>query len=157
MPQAWCIVPQNRSQKAFDGEGARLYGGRWNSPGQPAVYLGGSRALAALELLVHLNPARQRITYLRFAVAIPNNLIDHLDPKKLPQHFGKSCSTDPLTQTLGDKWLRACTRPSLRIPSAIIPEESNYLLNPQHPDFPLIKISPPEPFAFDPRLITSSQ
>ena len=153
MPEAWRIVPAARASNAFNGEGARLYGGRWNRPGHRAVYLGGSRALAALELLVHINPTHQRLLYLRFTVRIPSGLVERLDETALPDDFGHGGPIDPRTQAIGDDWLRGATKPVLRVPSAIIPEEPNYLLNPSHPDFPQIAITEPERFAFDPRLI----
>ena len=155
MPQAWRIVPRNRAEAAFDGEGARLFGGRWNSPGRAAVYLAGSRALAALEMLVHLNStAAQKIPYARFQVEIPDKFIEEWERSSTALKDILGPSINPISQVAGDEWLQEGIKPVLRIPSAVIPEEPNYLLNPRHPSFPSLKISEPEPFAFDPRLVS---
>jgi RES domain-containing protein len=153
MVEVWRLVPGNRAVQAFDGEGARLYGGRWNSPGLPVVYTGGSRALAALEILVHLGPAQRTTTFLRFTVQIPPLLIDSLPPDVSPEDYRQHAAISPETQALGDHWLRHGQRPVLKVPSVIIPEEPNYLINPRHPDLSRIRIGSPEPFAFDLRLL----
>jgi len=75
MMTAWRIVPEQWAATAFDGEGARLHGGRWNSPGKPAVYLADTRALAALEVLVHLNPAMAALRYQMIEVSFPPSLV----------------------------------------------------------------------------------
>ncbi len=150
MLRAWRIVAARWAHAAFDGEGARRYGGRWNSPGRPAIYLAGSRALAALETLVHLGPgvaAKQR--FVRFEVSLPEALIADCDVE--PISFKPF--VEAATQSLGDRWLEQKREVALRVPSAVIPEEHNYLLNPRHPAYPQLAIGPPEPFAFDPRLI----
>ena len=111
MVQAWRIVAVRWADQAFDGEGAQRYGGRWNSPGRPAVYLAGSRALAALETLVHLSPgvaARQE--FIRFELAIPTALIDRID--QAPDHLTPYVGAE--TQTIGDRWLDAASGLVLR-------------------------------------------
>ncbi|WP_269524669.1 RES family NAD+ phosphorylase [Coraliomargarita parva] len=145
-------MPAARANHAFDGEGAQRFGGRWNSLGLPAVYLAESRALAALETLVHLNDLAQRISFVRFKVEIPEKLLASPELSQL-RPFLKSASILPQTRAFGDTWLRAGAQPALRIASAIIPEEFNYLLNPLHPDFDRVRIGKAEPFAFDPRLL----
>lgn len=150
MLRGWRIVAARWADAAFDGEGARRYGGRWNSPGHAAVYLAGSRALAALETLVHLSPgvaARQE--FMRFEVSLPKSLVHQLkqDPGSLTPFVGAE------TQAMGDRWLKDASGLALCVPSAVIPEEHNYLLNPRHPKFAQLKIGPPEPFAFDLRLL----
>lgn len=150
MIRSWRIVSARSAKSAFDGEGARLYGGRWNFPGKPAIYVAGSRALAALETLVHMSPgiaARQK--FIRFEVRIPKSLVNQLDkaPSTYPPFVGAE------TQATGTGWLDTANGLALRVPSAVIPEEHNYLLNPAHPQFNEIKIGKPEPFAFDSRLI----
>ncbi len=152
MVRAWRIVPQKHADTAFDGEGARLYGGRWNSPGRPAVYLAGSRALAALEVLVHLNQTMPRMRYVMFEVSIPDNMIESVQLKPLIPTLA-SPTILPSTQEAGDVWLKEGRSPALRIASAVIPQESNFLLNPLHPKFSRIQIGSPQAFAFDPRLL----
>lgn len=154
MITAWRIVPEQRADSAFDGEGARLYGGRWNSPGHAAVYLAESRALAALETLVHLSPGPQRITYMLFEVSFAPALVTEIDLEPFGDAI-RSTTILPGTRHAGDSWLARGSTPVLRVASAIIPEEANYLLNPAHPKFPRITIGPPRHFAFDPRLLQS--
>ena len=151
MVSAWRIVAARWADTAFDGEGARRYGGRWNSPGRPAIYLAGSRALAALETLVHMSPrvaARQK--FVRFEVSLPKSLVAPLDGKPR-HHLEPFVGTE--TQKTGDRWLEAGDGAALAVPSAVIPEEPNYLLNPVHPQFNEVEINEGEAFAFDPRLL----
>lgn len=145
----WRIVKKKYAATAFDGEGARLFGGRWNSRGTRVVYVSSSRSLAALETLVHLNPP---VLFEFVAIAIE---IDHRLVKKvttLPPDW-KEEPPGPSTQQIGDRWVAGARSVALELPSAIVPGESNYLLNPIHPDFKACAIRPPEPFSFDPRLL----
>jgi len=154
MVRAWRIVVARWADAAFDGEGARRYGGRWNSPGKTAIYLAGSRALAALETLVHLSPSvAARQEFMRFEVRLPQPHVNQLerDPGSFTPFVGAE------TQAIGDRWLNNTSGLALCVPSSVIPEEHNYILNPRHPKFAQIEIGPPEPFAFDPRLIESSR
>jgi len=152
MMTAWRIVPEQWAATAFDGEGARLHGGRWNSPGKPAVYLADTRALAALEVLVHLNPAMAALRYQMIEVSFPPSLVQSIDLAALGEAL-TSPSVQPATQHAGDAWLNEAAAPVLQVCSAIISEEPNYVLNPKHPNFSKIKIGAARPFAFNPRLI----
>ena len=151
MISAWRIVRAHRAGNAFDGEGARLFGGRWNPVGFPAVYLADTRALAALETLVHTEAAQRSVRYVRFAVSFPKQLVAIADLDDLAGALA-SPMVSPRTQAVGQAWLEAGPHPVLEVRSAIIPEEPNYLLNPNHPKFNRVKIGQPEHFAFDPRL-----
>jgi RES domain-containing protein len=151
MPSSWRIVLERFSSDAFTGEGARLFGGRWNSPGQAVVYTASSRSLAVLEMLVHLDGPQLLSSYLLYETAFPDSLVTELAAGELPSDW----RDDPAprsTQSMGDGWLRKAASAVLRVPSVLIPEESNYLLNPNHPDFNSIRISAPQKFAFDPRM-----
>ncbi len=151
MLQAWRIVTRRWAETAFDGEGARLYGGRWNSPGHAVVYLADSRSLAALESLVH-HPGIPDLGYVRFPVRFKSSLVESISTTGLEACI-RSLVVAPKTQAVGDQWLRHSRKPILKVPSAIIPEEFNYLLNPAHPKFHQIQIEAAEGFAFDPRLV----
>lgn len=151
MARGWRIVPENRANDAFLGEGARLYGGRWNSPGVAIVYGSQNKSLAALEQLVHFNP----ITPNRFKVfqfQFPDSLIESVLLRNLPKGWRQE-PPPPFTQQLGNVWARELRSAVLAIPSIIIPDELNYLLNPAHPDFKTITIGKPENFSFDARLL----
>ncbi len=152
MITAWRIVQAQWAGRAFDGEGARLYGGRWNPEGLPVVYLADTRALAALETLVHAEGSLHKVRYLRYAVTFPRQLVEVADLTEVEDALS-SLIVSPRTQAVGRDWLERAKQPVLEVRSAIIPEEANYLLNPRHPKFDRIKIGKEESFAFDPRLI----
>ncbi|MBI5479216.1 MAG: RES family NAD+ phosphorylase [Deltaproteobacteria bacterium] len=152
MITAWRIVKARHVADAFSGEGARLYGGRWNHRGTPLVYLGGSQALAALELFVHLGPSGGGLRFVAIRVDVPRDVrIRALRPRDLPPSWREQPPSDE-TKDLGTKWARRGATVVLRVPSVIVPAESNYLLNPAHPDFAKLVIGAREPFALDPRM-----
>lgn len=150
--KAYRIVSPRWAGSALSGEGARLYGGRWNSAGRPVVYLAGSRALAALEMLVHLTTSESRKKpYLLIQVEIPSNHILKMPRNSLPSGW-RATPPDTTSQQIGNNWLEASTSLAMFVPSTIIPEETNLLLNPAHPDFRVVGTGSPNPFQFDPRL-----
>jgi RES domain-containing protein len=125
-----------------------MYGGRWNPPGMPAIYVASSRALAVLEILAHYAVLPR--DFVMTPVRIPRRVrIRELPRDMLPENWHKP-ATMHLTQLLGEASLSDTA--VLRVPSAIIPEENNYVLNPEHPDFYNIEFLPPMPFYFDARL-----
>lgn len=135
---------------AFDGEGARIAGGRWNSPGTRVVYTAGTIALAALEMLVHLDRAAPLAAYVVFTCTFDDSLV--ADPGALPEEWSVLPTTAD-ARRVGDVWSHGLASAILRVPSAVIAEEHNYLLNPLHRDFNKIDISEPRAFSFDPRLV----
>jgi RES domain-containing protein len=152
MPEGWRIVRVERAAAAFSGEGAAAAGGRWNTPGTPVVYLSEHKSLAALETLVHLS-RHAAVRFVFFRVGLPTKVIERFSWK----HLSAQWTQEPPraeTQAVGDIWVRENRSAVLAVPSVIIPDEFNYLLNPAHPDFRIIVIGKPEPFAFDPRLLT---
>ena len=151
MITAWRITKAKHAATAFDGEGAKLEGGRWNSPGLPVVYVAENAALAAIEMLVHLDPSILP-AYVRIPCTFTDTLVMTLDRDTLPPNW-KSSPAPPELQQLGDAWLKSASSAVLEVPSAIIELESNYLLNPSHPDFAAIEIGAPFPFDFDLRLL----
>ena len=152
MLEAWRIVKEKHAATAFYGEGAAKAGGRWNSRGVLVVYTSGTRSLAALETLVHLNPPLV-FKYVAFRLEFDDALVEQVSLKKLPLDW-QAEPPPPSTKAIGDAWVRAARSAVLVLPSVIIPGESNYLLNPAHPDFKRISIGKPERFALDPRLLT---
>jgi RES domain-containing protein len=148
---AWRIVKRRHARTAFDGEGARLYGGRWTSPGRRAVYSSATIALATLEMLVHLGSVEVLAAYTLFEVSFSDDLVQRLDPKRLPANWKAYPAPDEL-RALGDTWLDAGHTPILRVPSAIVGVEFNYVLNPDHKQFRRITIGPARPYRIDRRL-----
>ena len=152
MPTGWRIVKSRYRHHAFDGEGARLYGGRWNAPGVAVVYTAESIALAVLEILVHLESEAQLRGYELGSVSFEEALVDSLDLERLPSRWRRSPGS-PALQQIGTEWIAGGSSAILEVPSVITGErERNYLLNPSHPDFLQVGLSAPEPFWIDPRL-----
>lgn len=151
MKRAWRIVKKDHAATAFSGEGARRFGGRWNSPGTSVVYTSGTLALAALETLVHLNPP-VRLEYVAIPLDFDDAWVQKLKLSDLPADWTEE-PPPPSTQILGDRWVKQARSAILELPSAIVRIEPNYLLNPAHPDFRKVRIGKAMPFAFDPRLL----
>ena len=151
MADAWRIVKARHAATAFSGEGAAKTGGRWNSRGVRVVYTSGTKALATLESLVHLNPP---VTFSLVAIPLtfPESLVETYSIADLPPDW-RSQPPPPSTQSIGDVWVAEARSAILALPS-VITGEPNYLLNPAHPDFANIQIGHPEPFALDSRLLT---
>ena len=152
MPEAWRIVKAKHAATAFSGKGGADSGGRWNSRGVAVVYASLTKSLAVLESLVHLNPP-VRFKFVAFRLEFDDTCLESFPLKKLPPDWQVE-PPPPSTQQIGDVWVREARSAVLALPSAIIPSEPNFLLNPAHPDFKKISIGKPESFAFDPRLLT---
>ena len=149
--RAWRIVRRNHVATAFDGEAAKNAGGRWNSPGSAVIYTASSLPLAALEVLVHLPRESILPKFVSIPVDFDEGLVTELKVP-LPRDW-RDYPAPVSTMTIGDEWLRSKASPVLRVPSVIIPDESNFLLNPAHADFPKLAIGTPKDFWLDPRLI----
>lgn len=121
---------------------------RWHEMGHPVVYLTTSRPLAILEMRVHHSVAP--LDFVMIEVAVPKGLIDRsLSPKQLPRDW---IARAEITREVGTQWLRSQKSALFRVPSAIVPEEHNFLLNPRHPNARKVKIVDIRPFEFDGRL-----
>lgn len=149
---AWRLFKTKHVATAFTGEGARLYGGRWNSKGTAVVYTAGTASLAALELLVHLSSHQILESYVLCSVTFDEALVEQISPSDLPRGWQSDPAPLELRQ-VGDAWIATGAAAVLRVPSAIISNEFNYLLNPAHPDFDQVDIGPARPFRFDRRLV----
>ncbi len=134
----WRLVGTRYGDGAFSGEGARRYGGRWNSKGVAVVYTSATLSLATLEMLVQDPPLAAR--YLAIPANIPAELkITQLQGSALPADWRRPGGM-PALQALGRQWVESAVSAVLAVPSAVIASELNYLLNPQHADFAQIKI-----------------
>lgn len=146
------IVQEQYAASAFSGEGARRWGGRWNPPGTPAVYLAASRALAALEILVHAPREALRTEWCCIAVEVPDEWIAPSKGKRLPADW-RAQPSSPDARSFGAKFLQnAKSLPALQLPSVIIPEEQILMLNPAHAFARDLSPGKPRLFTFDPRL-----
>jgi RES domain-containing protein len=136
---------------AFTGEGARLAGGRWNHKGTHIVYCSESRALAAMELFVNLDPSLAPPELVFIAVDVPDGIITTVGIATLPSGWRDYPAPDAV-KDIGTAWVNAGTSAALLVPSVVMPEEKNLLLNPDHADFDRVKIGKPIKFTFDGRM-----
>lgn len=146
------IVNAKYASAAFDGEGARLTGGRWNSRGVAMVYTSESVALALLETLVHLGRSAILSDFVIFECTFDEKIVDTLPIGKLPRDW-RAYPVPPELQEVGDEWARSGRSAVLRVPSVLAEGEHNFLLNPIHADFRRIQVSAPQKFDFDLRLL----
>lgn len=152
MPTVWRIVKSRHAPAAFDGEGARLAGGRWNPRGAAMVYTSECAALAVLEVLAHLQNASVLTAYSLLSVELAARDIERLDPASLPPRW-RAYPALPELQAIGERWLLSARSLALQVPSAVVDEHANYLLNPAHPHAATLRPSPPRPFELDLRLL----
>jgi RES domain-containing protein len=151
----WRLVKAQRAETAFDGEGAFRFGGRWNSRGHRAVYASATLSLALLEILVHLDSAAQVPNLVALSIRVP---LDDIKDFKSPTAQAKAMTfpwTLRATREWGDSWLQKSSSPVLRMPSSIVPIESNFLINAAHPRFKTYTISAPLAFPIDHRVLGS--
>jgi RES domain-containing protein len=152
MASAWRIVRASREKTAFTGEGPWRYGGRWNSPGVRVVYVSEHQSTAAFEVFANRVPFVLDEKYKAFRLEWPENLIENFPIKKLPAKW--RISPPPVeTMEIGDHWVKQGRSAVLALPSVISPADTNFLLNPEHPDFKRIRIHSSIDFEFDPRLL----
>ena len=153
--RAWRIVKKKHIGRAFDGGGARRMGGRWNSPGVAMVYTSATISLALLETFVHAD--QEDLAAGRF-LAIPVDIpaivrVKQIDRKMLPKDWRKWDPSPPELRKIGDEWVREGRQAVLVVPSAVLPQERNYLINPANKDVKRLIIGPPEQISIDGRIV----
>ena len=147
----WRLTTARFGRSAFSGEGARLYEGRWHRRGVSVVYTSSSQSLAMLEMLVQDEPLRAR--YVMIDVRVPKAVtIERIRLDDLPSNW-RDVAVRRQLQAIGTDWARRGSSAVLAVPSAVIPAETNYLLNPLHSDVRLMSIGKPQRFETDIRLI----
>lgn len=138
----------------ISGNGAKMYGGRWNNKGVPVLYTSSTRALAALEILVHISTNNvQPIDFSILSIFLPENSIDEIPITALKTEIDKN-GLNSNFKFIGDNWIKSNSSLLLKVPSIVIPEEYNYLVNPLHKNFNKVKIVENKLFRFDNRLVT---
>lgn len=138
----------------LSGKGAAIYGGRWNPVGLAMLYTSESRALANLELLVHTTGGVMPINYYLLEITIPDEApFYEITEKQLPEAWRKM---EHFTQAIGYDIFKQQRYLGMKVPSASVIHECNYLLDPSHPEFHQIKITAAEPYPFDERLFVST-
>jgi RES domain-containing protein len=148
--RVWRLFPERFQSTAFTGIGGLYAARRWNHLGTAMVYCATSPALAALEFFVHLEPNNAPDDMLLAEAEVPDDLVDTLDPSLLPDTWR---TLDNLVcRDLGTGWVASGRSVALRVPSAVVEDDWNVLLNPKHPQFHKIAIAEPRPFHFDERM-----
>ena len=138
----------------ISGNGAKMYGGRWNNKGVPVLYTSSTRALAALEILVHISTNNvQPIDFSILSIFLRENSIDEIPFTALKTEIDKN-GLNSNFKFIGDNWIKSNSSLLLKVPSIVIPEEYNYLVNPLHKNFNKVKIVENKLFRFDNRLVT---
>lgn len=159
MPKAWRVVKANYAASALSGDGARRFGGRWNSIGRPDIYAADSLAHAVMEILVHISPAMPTGTFVAHELDLPGDRLVDFPRGSLPPSWPSRAALR-VTQALGDAWLRDSGSFALRVPGVVVAFEHNYVINPSHPAYatwlPRQLASHPVSINFDPRPFRSS-
>lgn len=139
----------------LSGTGAKLYGGRWNSVGLPVVYTTENISLAVLEILVRTDMQSIPLTYHLIKIDIPDSIqLLSITTGKLKKEW----KDDPgYTQWMGDEFIKSNKLLLLKVPSAVVDEENNYIVNPEHSDFKKVKIIAVKKFQFDKRLFLKDE
>jgi len=158
--RVWRICRLPYADEAFSGEGARRFGGRWNSRGVRMVYASTSLSLAAIELFVHLEPGQAPSDLVYLSATLPDGEPARtIQQDELPPDWWSDDTTvsGETTRELGDAWIRSRSSLAIEVPSVPIRVEWNVLLNPLHPRMSELKIEQHEPFVFDARMFQAAQ
>lgn len=148
--QVWRLFPGRFRDSAFTGVGGLYAARRWNHLGTPMVYAATSRALAALEFFVNLEPNEAPDDLLIAEAMIPDEFVETLKLQELPRNWRGL--NNERCRDLGSAWAASCRSLALRVPSAVVEGDWNVLLNPKHPEFGKVKIGSAKPFRFDERM-----
>ena len=151
MTRVYRILRKRYAKTPFDGEGAYRYGGRWSSPSIRLAYASEHLSLAMIEYFVHLDRDDPPPDLVVAAADVPDDVSRvNVSPGSLPANWRQTPAPVELA-AIGDRFARRRRDAILVVPSTLAPDESNWLLNPDHPDFTRIRMHPPEPFAYDGR------
>ncbi len=130
-----------------------MYGGRWNSKGFPMLYTSSTRALAALEVLVHMPVNNvQQMDFSIVSISLPENSLEEVKYNAIKKEI-EANGLNSSFKSIGDDWIKRNSSLLLKVPSVVINEEFNFLVNPAHKDFTKVKILSRQPFSFDERLL----
>jgi len=150
--RVWRICRNPYAAAPLSGRGGLFTSGRWHTKGRRVVYTSGSLSLAALEILVHVDRDMLPPDLVQLEIDVPDNLeIERIKLKTLPRNW-RSYPAPAALQQRGDDWLAAGSTPALQVPSAVIPEEFNLILNPQHAGARKIRLVSTRDFRYDSRL-----
>jgi len=148
--QVWRLFPERFPSTAFTGAGALYAAGRWNHLETAIVYTATSRALAALEFFVNLQPNEAPDDLLMAEATVPDACVEAFGPSLLPRNWRGL--NNQRCRAIGSEWAASLRSVALKVPSAVVDGDWNVLLNPKHPDFAKVKIRPAKPFRYDERM-----
>jgi RES domain-containing protein len=148
----WRLCRKIHAAKAYDGAGAARSGARWNSRNVTVAYAAESRSLAMLEYLVHVQRENAPSDLVFVEAIVPDDEIATLDAGALPRNWRREPPPRAL-RSLGDRWVASRSGLALRVPSAVVPEESNLMINPAHARFQSVKTLAAVRAVVDPRLL----
>jgi RES domain-containing protein len=148
--QVWRLFREHFRSTAFTGAGGLYAAGRWNHLGTAMVYTATSRALAALEFFVNLQPIEAPDDLLMAEASVPDAYVEVIDVDLLSRSWRGL--NNQRCRDLGSEWAQSLRSVALKVPSAVVDGDWNVLVNPKHPDFDKVKIGPAKPFRFDERM-----
>jgi len=146
-------VTKKKYLNDLSGEGAKLYGGRWNAKGVPMLYCSENMAMCVLEILVHLDMKYLNDTYGYMMLKIPDEMVESISTYEIDDPRWRQNPPSELTISYGTKWIKSAASVTLRVPSAVLPHENNILINTQHPRFAEIEVMETGDLLLDNRLI----
>lgn len=157
MRRVYRVLRKAYARSPLDGEGAYRYGGRWSSPGTRLAYTSEHQSLAMLEYFVHLDAADAPHDLVLVTAEIPDDLpSQRIAVDKLPSNWRRSPAPDELAR-IGDEFVLKSALCVLIVPSALAPNENNWLLNPQHASFEGVVVSRIEPLIYDERMFSAKR
>ena len=150
-------LSKGKYYRDLSGKGAEMYGGRWNSKGTALLYTSESRALTFAEISMHIPLGIVPKDYFLITIQIPDAAkVLELAEADVPADWRANPHSDS-TQKIGDKFAAELKYPILRVPSAVVPGDFNYLVNPAHPMMSQVTIVEVEPFEFDSRFASRGE
>lgn len=151
MTSVYRILRRRYSTKPLEGEGAYRFGGRWSSPGTRLAYTSQHLSLAILEYFVHIESGDAPKDLVVITAEVPDGVARvRVHAKQLPRNW-RQFPAPPDLARFGDEFVRNRRAAILLVPSVLAPAESNWLINPGHPEFSRIRLHPPAPFRYDSR------
>jgi RES domain-containing protein len=152
LSRVYRILRRTYARSPFDGEGAYRYGGRWSSPGIRLSYASEHQSLAMLEYFVHLDKDDPPGDLVLAIAEIPDDLNrEQLEVNDLSVNW-REAAPPPELARFGDEFAQNGEHCLLLVPSVLVPNENNYLINPAHPDYKRIVVRELEPLSYDSRM-----
>lgn len=146
-------ISKKKYIRDLNGEGARKFGGRWNSKGSAILYTSETESLAALETLVHTSISTMPSDLSLLILSVPDNIsADKIEVNQLPSGWRNYPAPNQLT-AMGSKWIESDSSLLLKVPSVLVQSEMNILINPNHSNADKLSIKEIRPFTFDMRLL----